>query len=69
MCRGSCRGRSREAPGRSGLEVDTDGEMHRESFQSQLIDAAEGFGEQSIDPYLWRYWRCHPQGKTLWGYV
>jgi 5-methyltetrahydropteroyltriglutamate--homocysteine methyltransferase len=31
------------------LEVDTDGEMRRESFQSQLTKASEGFGEHTID--------------------
>ena len=30
---------------RAGLPVVTDGEMRRESFQSQMVDAVEGFGE------------------------
>src|SRR5215217_8099664 len=30
---------------RAGLPVLTDGEMRRESFQSQLVEAVEGFGE------------------------
>jgi len=38
---------------RAGLPVVTDGEMRRESFQSQMVDAVEGFGEHTIDAYLW----------------
>ena len=30
---------------RAGLPVVTDGEMRRESFQSQMVEAVEGFGE------------------------
>ncbi len=41
----------------AGLEVVIDGEMRRESFQSQLAEAVEGFGEPSIDAYLWGDWR------------
>jgi 5-methyltetrahydropteroyltriglutamate--homocysteine methyltransferase len=41
----------------AGLEIVTDGEMRRESFQSQLAEAVEGFGEPSIDAYLWGDWR------------
>ena len=41
----------------SGLAVVTDGEMRRESFQSQMAEAVEGFGEPSIDAYLWGDWR------------
>lgn len=40
----------------AGLGVVTDGEMRRESFQSQMIEATEGFGESSIDSYLWGDW-------------
>ena len=29
---------------RAGLPVVTDGEMRRESFQSQMVEAVEGFG-------------------------
>ncbi|CAN5554645.1 cobalamin-independent methionine synthase II family protein [soil metagenome] len=42
---------------RAGLEVVTDGEMRRESFQSQMIESVEGFGEHTIDAYLWGDWR------------
>lgn len=41
---------------RAGLEVVTDGEMRRESFQSQLVESVEGFGESTIDAYLWGDW-------------
>jgi 5-methyltetrahydropteroyltriglutamate--homocysteine methyltransferase len=41
---------------RAGLPVVTDGEMRRESFQSQLVEAVEGFGEHTIDAYLWGEW-------------
>jgi 5-methyltetrahydropteroyltriglutamate--homocysteine methyltransferase len=38
---------------RAGLSVVTDGEMRRESFQSQMVEAVEGFGEHDIDAWLW----------------
>lgn len=41
----------------AGLEVLTDGEMRRLSFQSQLPEAVEGFGEWDIDAFLWGDWR------------
>ena len=41
---------------RAGLSVVTDGEMRRESFQSQLVEAVEGFGEHDIDAWLWGEW-------------
>jgi 5-methyltetrahydropteroyltriglutamate--homocysteine methyltransferase len=41
---------------RAGLPVVTDGEMRRESFQSQMVDAVEGFGEHTMDAYLWGEW-------------
>jgi 5-methyltetrahydropteroyltriglutamate--homocysteine methyltransferase len=34
---------------RTGLSVVTDGEMRRESFQSQLVEAVEGFGEHDMN--------------------
>ena len=40
----------------AGLEVLTDGEMRRISFQSQLPEAVEGFGEWDIDAFLWGDW-------------
>jgi 5-methyltetrahydropteroyltriglutamate--homocysteine methyltransferase len=39
-----------------GLEVITDGEMRRLSFQSQVPEAVEGFGEYDINAFLWGDW-------------
>ncbi len=41
---------------RAGLRVVTDGEMRRESFQSQLVESVEGFGTHTMDAYLWGEW-------------
>ena len=41
----------------AGLDALTDGEMRRLSFQSQLPEAVEGFGEWDIDAFLWGDWR------------
>ena len=40
----------------AGLDVVTDGEMRRLSFQSQMTAAVEGFGEWDIDAFLWGEW-------------
>lgn len=40
----------------AGLPVVTDGEMRRLSFQSQLPEAVEGFGEWNMDAFLWGEW-------------
>lgn len=40
----------------AGMLVVTDGEMRRLSFQSQLPEAVEGFGEWDIDAFLWGEW-------------
>jgi 5-methyltetrahydropteroyltriglutamate--homocysteine methyltransferase len=40
----------------AGLEVVTDGEMRRISFQGQLAEAVEGLSKPSIDAYLWGDW-------------
>ncbi len=40
----------------AGLEVVTDGEMRRLSFQSQMTQAVEGFGQWGIDAFLWGEW-------------
>jgi 5-methyltetrahydropteroyltriglutamate--homocysteine methyltransferase len=40
----------------AGLDVLTDGEMRRLSFQSQLPEAVEGFGAWDIDAFLWGEW-------------
>lgn len=39
-----------------GLEVVTDGEMRRESFQSQMTAAVSGFGEFDLEAFLWGDW-------------
>jgi 5-methyltetrahydropteroyltriglutamate--homocysteine methyltransferase len=39
-----------------GLDVVTDGEMRRLSFQSQMTEAVEGFGQWDIDAFLWGHW-------------
>ena len=41
----------------AGLEVATDGEMRRLSFQSQMTEAVEGFGDYDLDAFLWGDWR------------
>jgi 5-methyltetrahydropteroyltriglutamate--homocysteine methyltransferase len=38
------------------LEVVTDGEMRRQSFQSQMTAAVSGFGEFDLDAFLWGEW-------------
>lgn len=45
-----------EAQEAAGLDVVTDGEMRRESFQSQMTEAIAGFGEYTIDAFLWGDW-------------
>ncbi len=40
-----------------GLAIITDGEMRRLSFQSQLPEAVEGFGQWDLDAFLWGRWR------------
>lgn len=39
-----------------GLQIVTDGEMRRQSFQSQMTAAVSGFGEISLDAFLWGDW-------------
>ncbi|HMA80035.1 MAG TPA: hypothetical protein VKR81_04060 [Candidatus Binatia bacterium] len=41
----------------AGLEIITDGEMRRQSFQSQMTAAVSGFGEFGLDAFLWGEWR------------
>ena len=50
----------------AGLEVVSDGEMRRQSFQSQMTAAVEGFGEHTLDAFLWGEWRGEPQVGN-WG--
>jgi 5-methyltetrahydropteroyltriglutamate--homocysteine methyltransferase len=46
----------------AGMQVVTDGEMRRLSFQSGLPDAVDGFGEVPLDAYLWGDW--HGEGQV-----
>jgi 5-methyltetrahydropteroyltriglutamate--homocysteine methyltransferase len=39
-----------------GLQIVTDGEMRRQSFQSQMTAAVSGFGEFDLDAFLWGEW-------------
>src|ERR1051325_5661307 len=43
----------------AGLEIVTDGEMRRQSFQSQMPAAVAGFGEFTLDAFLWGDWHDH----------
>ena len=45
-----------------GLEVVTDGEMRRDSFQSQMTAAVDGFSEHDLDAFLWGEWHSHELG-------
>ena len=47
----------------SGLDVVTDGEMRRLSFQSQLPAAVEGFGSWDLDAFLWGEWHSDELGE------
>jgi 5-methyltetrahydropteroyltriglutamate--homocysteine methyltransferase len=47
----------------AGLDVVTDGEMRRLSFQSQMTEAVEGFGEWDLDAFLWGEWHSGELGE------
>ena len=51
----------------AGLEIITDGEMRRQSFQSQMPAAVSGFGVFDLDAFLWGDWRdpygVHRKGR------
>ncbi len=61
----------------AGLEVVTDGEMRRLSFQSQLTEAVDGFENVGLDAFLWGDWhgdeavgdvnRPRPEGLSVTG--
>ncbi|HZS22969.1 MAG TPA: cobalamin-independent methionine synthase II family protein [Pseudonocardiaceae bacterium] len=40
----------------AGLDVVTDGEMRRLSFQSQLTEVVEGFSDWDLDAFVWGDW-------------
>ncbi|HXV81989.1 MAG TPA: hypothetical protein VEG60_19100 [Candidatus Binatia bacterium] len=46
-----------------GLEIVTDGEMRRQSFQSQMTAAVSGFGEHNLDAFLWGEWHDEQGAK------
>jgi 5-methyltetrahydropteroyltriglutamate--homocysteine methyltransferase len=48
----------------AGLEVVTDGELRRLSFQSQMTAAVEGFGDWDLDAFVWGEWRSDEYGST-----
>jgi 5-methyltetrahydropteroyltriglutamate--homocysteine methyltransferase len=45
----------------AGVDVVTDGEMRRLSFQSQLPAAVEGFSAWDLDAFLWGEWHGDSQ--------
>src|SRR5258708_3042525 len=45
----------------AGLGIVSDGEMRRQSFQSQMTAAVEGFAEHTLDAFLWGSWRGGPE--------
>jgi methionine synthase II (cobalamin-independent) len=46
----------------AGVAVVTDGELRRESFQSGLTDAVDGFAGVTIDAWLWGDWHSDAVG-------
>jgi 5-methyltetrahydropteroyltriglutamate--homocysteine methyltransferase len=46
----------------AGLQVLTDGELRRESFQAELTAAVDGFEGVSIDAWLWGEWHSEELG-------
>lgn len=46
----------------AGLEVLTDGEMRRLSFQSQVCESYSGFSEWDINAFLWGEWQSDDVG-------
>ena len=47
---------------RAGVDIVTDGEMRRLSFQSQLPEAVDGFGDWGLDAFLWGDWHSDELG-------
>jgi 5-methyltetrahydropteroyltriglutamate--homocysteine methyltransferase len=46
----------------AGLDIVTDGEMRRLSFQSQVPAAVDGFGDWDLDAFLWGEWHSEELG-------
>jgi len=40
----------------AGLDIVTDGEMRRLSFQSPMTEAVDGFGAWDLNAFLWGHW-------------
>jgi 5-methyltetrahydropteroyltriglutamate--homocysteine methyltransferase len=49
----------------AGLDVVTDGEMRRLSFQSQMTAAVDGFGDWDLDAFLWGEWHSDEIGDLV----
>ena len=49
----------------AGLTVVTDGELRRESFQSELTSAVDGFEGVSLDGWLWGDWHSDDLGDKV----
>ncbi len=49
----------------AGLDVVTDGEMRRLSFQSQMTAAVEGFSEWDLNAFLWGRWQNDELGEMV----
>ena len=47
----------------AGLDVITDGEMRRISFQSQVCESYSGFSEWDINAFLWGDWQSDELGE------
>ena len=47
----------------AGLDVITDGEMRRLSFQSALTDSVDGFGDVPLEAFLWGEWHSDVIGE------
>jgi 5-methyltetrahydropteroyltriglutamate--homocysteine methyltransferase len=46
----------------TGLDVVTDGELRRLSFQSQMVEAVDGFGDWDLNAFLWGDWKSDVVG-------
>jgi 5-methyltetrahydropteroyltriglutamate--homocysteine methyltransferase len=49
---------------KAGLDAVTDGELRRLSFQSQMTEAVDGFGEWDLDAFLWGEWESEELGPV-----
>lgn len=47
----------------AGLDIVTDGEMRRDSFQSQMTAAVDGFSEHDLGAFLWGEWHSNELGE------